>query len=76
LQQRLKDLTPVDAGQFGRLLGQLLQRLLFALRFQGREDSFAGYEVTKLHLLSRDTGLPTARSCLIGAVARRFRPVF
>ena len=41
LQQRLKDLTPVHAGQFGRLLGQLLQRLLFVLRLQGREDSFA-----------------------------------
>src|SRR5262245_8830317 len=46
LQQRVKDVTRVDTGQLGRLLGQLLQRLLLVLRLQSGEDGFARYEVT------------------------------
>src|SRR5262245_6306957 len=68
LQQRLEDLTRVDASQLGCLLGQLLQRLLFVVRFQGGEDSFARYG-SPSSICSLATRNHAARSCLLCAVA-------
>src|SRR5262245_14470054 len=69
LQQRLENLTRVAAGQLRRLLRELLQRLFFVVRFQSGEDSFARYEITKLHLLSHDT---EPRGTFMPQMCRRF----
>src|SRR5207244_2739356 len=50
LQQRVVDVPPVEPGQTGRPLRQLLERLLLVLGLQRGNDRLRRYEITELHL--------------------------